>query len=63
MEQANKGIREAIDTAKLSYWQVAGEMGIHATTLTVWLRTPLNDTKEAQVRKAIDELATKTTQA
>lgn len=63
MAQANKAIRDAIDTAGLAYWQVAEQVGVHATTLTVWLRTPLDDEKEQKVSKAIDELKKGTVQA
>lgn len=56
MKEANKGMREAMDSAGLTYWQVAGQVGVHPTTFTVWLRTPLDDEKEQKVRKAIDEL-------
>lgn len=62
MAQANKAIRDAIDTAGLAYWQVAERVGVHATTLTVWLRTPLDDEKEQKVSKAIDELKKDTIQ-
>lgn len=58
MAQANKAIRDAIDTAGLAYWEVAGQVGIHATTLTVWLRTPLDEDKQHKVSKAIEELET-----
>ena len=56
MAQANKAIRDAIDTAGLAYWEVAGQVGIHATTLTVWLRTPLTKEQSARVNEALEQL-------
>lgn len=56
MKEANKGIRKAIDDAGLTYWQVAGKIGVHPTTFTVWLRTALDDDKEQKIHQAIDEL-------
>lgn len=56
MKEANKEIRAEIDKEGLTYWQVAEQIGIHATTFTVWLRTPLDEIKSKKVSKAIEEL-------
>ena len=58
MQEANKDIRAEIDDAGLKYWQVAGKIGVHPTTFTVWLRTPLDDAKQDKVREAIKQLET-----
>lgn len=56
MKQANIEIRNKIQAAGLTQWQVAEEIGINATTLNVWLRTPLNNERKQRVDKAIEEL-------
>lgn len=56
MELANKNIRNLIATNRLKHWEVAKQIGIADTTLSVWLRLPLNDDREEKVQKAIDEL-------
>lgn len=56
MKQANIEIRNKIQAAGLTQWQVAEEIGINATTLNVWLRTPLNNECKQRVDKAIEEL-------
>lgn len=63
MKEANKDVRKTIDEAGLKYWQVAGQLDIHPTTFTVWLRTPLDDVKEGKVRQAINDLTLETTRA
>lgn len=63
MKEANKGIRAEIDQAGLKYWQIAEQIGIHSTTFTVWLRTPLEEEKEQQIRNAMNELTTKAANA
>ena len=59
MEKANGIIRKAIKDAGLTYWQVAEEVGIASTTLSVWLRTPLNSSRLERVVVAINKLAGK----
>ena len=59
MEKANGVVRKAIKNAGLTYWQVAEAIGINATTLTVWLRTPLNSSRLERVVVAINKLAGK----
>ena len=59
MKQANEGIRKRIDDAGLKQWQVAEEVGINHVTMSIWLRTPLNDERQARVDEAIKELEKK----
>ena len=59
MEKANGVVRKAIINAGLTYWQVAEEVGIASTTLSVWLRTPLNSSRLERVVVAINKLAGK----
>lgn len=56
MTKANQEMRTLIDDCGLEYWRVAEEVGIHPTTFTVWLRTPLDEEKETKIAKAIEEL-------
>ena len=59
MEKANGVVRKAIKNAGWTYWQVAEEVGIASTTLSVWLRTPLNSSRLERVVMAINKLAGK----
>lgn len=56
MKQANENIRNEIQESGLTYWQVAEEVGIASTTLSVWLRTPLNSSRLSRVNNALKEL-------
>lgn len=56
MKRANESVRSEIQAAGLTQWQVAEVIGINATTLTVWLRTPLTQSRQERVEKAINEL-------
>lgn len=56
MKRANESIRNEIQESGLTYWQVAEEVGIASTTLSVWLRTPLNSSRMSRVNNALKEL-------
>lgn len=56
MQRANMGIRKAIHEAGLTQWQVAEAIGVNATTLTVWLRTPLTESRLNRVQNALAKL-------
>lgn len=56
MKRANENIRNEIQESGLTYWQVAEEVGIASTTLSVWLRTPLNSSRMSRVNNALKEL-------
>lgn len=56
MKQANADVRNRIDEAGLTQWQVAQEVGINHVTMSVWLRTPLTSEQADRVNKAIDNL-------
>ncbi|WP_035053449.1 hypothetical protein [Carnobacterium pleistocenium] len=53
MVKANTEIRKAIVINGLRYWEVAKEVGIAPTTLTVWLREPMEEKKRVRVLNAI----------
>ena len=56
MKQANENIRNEIQESGLTYWQVAEEIGIASTTLSVWLRTPLISSRLSRVNNALKQL-------
>lgn len=56
MKQANADIRNRIDDAGLTQWQVAQEVGVNHVTMSVWLRTPLTSERAERVNKAIENL-------
>lgn len=53
VEVSNAEIRQTIEDAGLKYWQVAEEIGITASTFTVWLRTPLTKERKKRVDDAL----------
>lgn len=55
----NEQVRKNIYFSQLKYWEVAEQIGISNSQLSVWLRTPLNDERKARVEKAINELTQK----
>lgn len=55
-DKANKTIRKQIESAGLTHWQVAEQIGITASTFTVWLRTPLKGERKERTEKAIKDL-------
>lgn len=56
MKQANADVRNRIDDAGLTQWQIAEEVGVNHVTMSVWLRTPLTSEQADRVNKAIDNL-------
>lgn len=54
--EANKSIREVIYNEHLKNWQVANAVGIYPSTLSVWLRTELNEERRERVEKALKQL-------
>ncbi|KST85481.1 hypothetical protein P7H90_03480 [Lactococcus lactis] len=54
--EANKSIRELIYNEHLRNWEVASAIGIYPSTLSVWLRTELNEERRERVEKALDQL-------
>lgn len=53
MEKANLEIRETILRHGLCHYQVAQKAGISASTLCVWLRSPLSEERKKRVLEAI----------
>lgn len=55
---ANALIRQEAKLAGVKHWEIALHLGVSEQTLVRWLRTPLNATKEQQIRNAIKQLST-----
>ncbi|MFR2421708.1 MAG: hypothetical protein ACLS7V_05695 [Enterococcus durans] len=54
--KANQEIRDAIFFNRLRNWEVAEQIGISDSRLSVWLRTEMREDRKQRVEKAIDEL-------
>lgn len=55
----NQEIRDFLSGKGLYIWQLAELVDVHETTMTKWLRTPLNGEQQARVDEAIKELEKK----
>ena len=55
----NQEIRDFLSGKGLYIWQLAEAVGVHETTMTKWLRTPLNAKQKQRVDEAIKELEEK----
>lgn len=56
MELENVEIRNRSRIANIKFWQIAKELGITASTFTVWMRTELPEDKRQRVDAAIDAI-------
>lgn len=56
MKQANADIRRLVEKNNFKYWEVALKVGVDPTTLSKWLRIPLNETRRERVLSAINDL-------
>lgn len=57
--EANQDIRDQISKNRLLYWEVAEEVGISPSSLSVWLRKPLNEEQKVRMKNAINRLLEK----
>lgn len=55
---SNLEIRKKILSNAIKNNQLADAIGINQSTLSVWLRTELNDERRDRVEKALDQLIT-----
>lgn len=53
----NKEIRRQIESVNLHYWEIAEAIGIHPSTLCLWLRKELEGEQLEKVQAAIDSLS------
>lgn len=54
--QANADIRNEVERAEVKLWQIAARLGIHHSTLSVWLRFEMSDERKAAIREAIAKI-------
>ncbi len=54
--KANSIIRDALEAADIKYWELASQIGISPSTLTVWLRRELPQERKQTIMRAITEL-------
>lgn len=55
-KKANTDLRKFIADHEVYYWQVAEQLGIHATTFTVKLRNELDPEAKQEVKEAVQAL-------
>lgn len=55
-KKPNHKLRAELSRNGLYIWQLAEAVGVHETTMTKWLRTPLNDEQQARVDGALNQL-------
>jgi len=55
----NQETRDFLNSKGLYIWQLAELVGVHETTMTKWLRMPLNVEQKQRVAEAIKELEQK----
>ena len=53
---SNLEIRKNLLSNAIKNYQLADAIGINQSTLSVWLRTELNDERRDRVEKALDQL-------
>ncbi len=55
--RANEDLRAAMSNNGVKYWECAEQLGISASTLTVWMRRELTAEKKAMILQAIEAIA------
>lgn len=56
-KRENQDVRDKIRIADVPYWMIAREVGITASTFSVWLRTEMEPERKNKVFAAIDTVA------
>lgn len=59
MSDKNKELRNKITRSGLKYWEIAKEIGISASTFSVWLRIEVDNGKGKKINEAIEKLVLK----
>lgn len=52
----NKEIRSKLHENGIKQWELARGVGVHESTLTCWLREPLQGERAERVRSALEHL-------
>ena len=53
--KANQRIRKAFDETGLPKWKIADRLGIHYSTLSVWMRHEMPEEKQEKILQMIKE--------
>ncbi len=53
----NNDIREEIERKRLHHYEVAEKLGISPWTLSVWLRSELNEERKNRIKEAINSFS------
>lgn len=56
MSQENKELRELAKSHNVPFWRIAAELGVSESTITRWLRVPLNLERKKSILDAITHL-------
>ena len=54
--RANQSIRDLFKERGVTHWQVADELGISPSTMSIWLRRELEDDKRQMIETAVESL-------
>lgn len=60
MNKANTALRSALKAAKIPYWRVAEQLGVHENTIVRMMRHELSDSDKVRFLKAISEIKKET---
>ena len=63
MGRENVDIRDRARIDNIKFWEIAKELGITASTFTVWMRTELPEDKRHRVDAAIDAIVKRRAEA
>ena len=56
MGKENSTLRDRSRIEDVKFWEIAKELGITASTFTVWMRSELSDERRQRVEEAIDAI-------
>lgn len=56
MEKANQELRNYAKKRGVAFWEIGYELGVSEQAIIRWMRTPLNEEKEARIKSAVDKI-------
>ena len=56
MEKENHCLRERLRIEDIKFWELAKELGITASTFTIWMRSELSEERKERVTAAMDAI-------
>lgn len=54
----NQDVRDMLEKAEVTAFQIASELGIGEDVLMEWLKVPMSDSRKRQVREALMKIQT-----